>query len=150
MEALYCSKTLIYQSTKRHDLLILTTARTSNHISLYPYVSSLFIIPTCLKFCISQKMLSYYSIFVVIFETGVQVSRQTFYLCLSAVCTCVCGYWNARAENCSTAKHHIGILNENRRRIRAGMPGRWTSKMRSVCFRFRTRALISSPTCTAM
>jgi hypothetical protein len=60
----------------------------------------------------------------------------------------VCGYRNARAANLSTFKHHIGILNGSRRGIRAGMPSCWTSKMRSHCFRFRTRVLISSPTHT--
>jgi hypothetical protein len=78
------------------------------------------------------------------------VQRPDFYLCLSAVCTCVCWDRNARAANPSTCKHHIGILNGSWRGIRAGMPSRWTSKMRSHCFRFRTRVLISSPTCTAV
>jgi len=78
------------------------------------------------------------------------VPRPNFYLCLSSVCTCVSGYRIARATNSSTCKHHIGILNGSRRGIRAGMPSRWTSKMRSHCFRFRTRVLISSPTCTVV
>lgn len=78
------------------------------------------------------------------------VQRPDFYLCLSSGCTCVCGCRSARAANSSTCKHHIGILNGSRRGIRAGMPSRWTSKMRSHCFRFRTRVLISSPTCTAV